>query len=51
MTKEKLLVPKEKLKDRLEFLAKYRNPNYTKNYKFDKSNNIHSLKDQHLQNE
>ena len=47
MTKEKLLVPKEELKDRLEFLAKYRNPNYNKNYKFKKSNNIHSLKDQH----
>ncbi len=45
MTKEKLLVPKEKLKERLEFLAKYRNPNYGKNYQFLRSNNIHSLKD------
>ena len=51
MTKEKLLVPKEELKERLEFLAKYRNPNYNKNYNFDKRNNIHSLKDQHLHNE
>ena len=46
MNKKKLLVPKEQLKARLDFLARYRNPNFNKNYHFQKSNNIHSLKDQ-----
>ncbi len=45
MDKQKLLVPKEELQERLDFLAKFRNPNYSKNYRFDKSNNRHSLKD------
>lgn len=44
MDKSKLLIPKEKLQARLEFLAKYRNPNYGKNYQFLKENNIHSVK-------
>lgn len=44
MDKSKLLVPKEKLQARLEFLKTYRNPNYSKNYQFLKENNIHSVK-------
>lgn len=43
--KEKLLVPKEKLQERLDFLRKFRNPNYGNVYDFRMENNIHSVRD------
>lgn len=42
---EKLLVPAERLRDRLEFLAEERNPQYGQQWDFPKDNNIHSLKE------
>jgi len=45
--KKKLLVDKSKLQARLDFLKKFRNPNYGEVYQFDTHNNNHSVKDQH----
>ncbi len=42
---EKLLVPAERLRDRLEFLAEERNQQYGQYWDFRKDNNIHSLRD------
>ena len=42
--KDKLVTDKEQLKDRLDFLARKRNQNYGKVYNFDKSNNIHTMR-------
>lgn len=42
---EKLLVPKERLEDRLAFLRVARNPNYGEKWGHPKSNNRHSLRD------
>ncbi len=42
---EKLLVPAERLKDRLEWLKRYKNPQYGQSWEFRKENNLHSLKD------
>jgi len=43
-TKERLLVPKERLEPRLRWLAKMRNPQFGKYYRFRITNNIHSVK-------
>lgn len=45
---ERLLVPVERLKDRLEFLDHYRDPQFGQHWEFKHENNIHSLKDQHF---
>ncbi|MCI4669877.1 MAG: NADH-quinone oxidoreductase subunit I [Bacteroidia bacterium] len=42
--KDRLLVDKEDVKDRLEFLEKRRNPNFGEVYDFDPKNNIHTLR-------
>lgn len=42
--KERLLVDKEKLKPRLDFLQKYRNPNFGKVFNFREDNNHHSIR-------
>lgn len=42
--KERLMEDKEKLKPRLDWLAKKRNPNFGEVYEFDKENNIHTLR-------
>lgn len=42
---EKLLMPAERLKDRLEWLKRYKNPQYGQHWEFRKENNLHSLKD------
>jgi len=42
---EKLLVPAERLKDRLEWLDRYKDPQYGQHWEFRKENNLHSLKD------
>ena len=45
---ERLLVPKERLKDRLEFLDTYKDPQFGQQWDFRHDNNLHSLKDQHF---
>jgi NADH-quinone oxidoreductase subunit I len=45
---DRLLVPKERLKDRLDFLRDYKDPQYGQHWEFRHDNNIHSLKDQHF---
>jgi NADH-quinone oxidoreductase subunit I len=45
---DRLLIPKERLKDRLDFLRDYRDPQYGQHWEFRRDNNIHSLKDQHF---
>ena len=45
---EKLLVPKERLKDRLDFLHTYKDPQFGEQWEFRHDNNLHSLKDQHF---
>lgn len=45
---ERLLVPVERLKDRLDYLAGYRDPQFGSRYEFRRDNNIHSVKDQHF---
>ena len=42
---ERLLVPEERLKDRLDYLKRARNPQFGQNWDFKRSNNIHSLRD------
>ena len=42
---ERLLVPKEQLKDRLEYLDNYKDPQFGQEWDFRQENNIHSLKD------
>ena len=42
--KEKLLKPKEELKDRLEFLRNYRNGQFGQFWDFREENNIHSVR-------
>ncbi len=42
--KDRLLKDKEEVKDRLEFLAKRRNPNFGEVYDFDPKNNIHTAR-------
>lgn len=43
--KERLLVPKEDLSDRLEFLRHYKNTQFGKFWDFQEENNIHSVRD------
>jgi NADH-quinone oxidoreductase subunit I len=45
---ERLLTPKEQLKDRLDYLAEYKDPQFGQHWQFQHSNNLHSLKDQHF---
>jgi NADH-quinone oxidoreductase subunit I len=45
---ERLLVPVERLQDRLSFLDRYKDPQFGKQWSFRQENNIHSLKDQHF---
>ncbi len=47
-TKEHLLIPKEKLQARLDWLSKMRNPQFGKSYRFRITNNIHSVKAREL---
>ncbi len=47
-TKERLLVPKEKLAPRLSWLSKMRNPQFGKYFRFRVTNNIHSVKARNL---
>ncbi len=42
---DRLLVPKERLLDRLNWLARYRNPQFGQYWEFPRENNIHSVKD------
>jgi NADH-quinone oxidoreductase subunit I len=48
MDKPKLLIEKQALKPRLDWLQSFRNKNYGKVYHFKKSNNIHSVRDRSL---
>ena len=43
--KERLLVPKEDLKERLDFLREYKNRQFGKFWDFQEENNIHSVRD------
>lgn len=43
---DRLLVPVERLKDRLDFLSRYRNPQIGEPWEFRRDNNIHSVRDQ-----
>lgn len=43
--KQRLLVPKEDLKERLEFLREYRNRQFGQFWDFQEENNIHSVRD------
>lgn len=43
--KERLLVPKEDLKERLDFLHEYKNRQFGKFWDFQEENNIHSVRD------
>ncbi len=43
--KSRLLVPKEELKERLDFLREYRNRQFGQFWKFQEANNIHSVRD------
>jgi NADH-quinone oxidoreductase subunit I len=45
---DRLLIPKEQLKDRLEYLAAYKDPQFGQHWEFRKENNIHSLRDRHF---
>lgn len=45
---DRLLIPAERLTDRLEYLDAYRDPQFGKQYDFQHNNNIHSVKDQHF---
>lgn len=42
--KSKLLVPKEELEDRLNYLREYKNRQFGNFWKFDESNNVHSVR-------
>lgn len=43
--KDKLLIPKEDLKERLDFLKEYKNRQFGQFWKFRQDNNIHSVRD------
>lgn len=45
---ERLLVPVERMEDRITFLENYRNGQFGQNWDFMQQNNIHSVKDQHF---
>lgn len=42
---ERLLMPAERLKDRLEYLERAKNPQFGQQWSFPRENNIHSLRD------
>jgi len=42
--KEKLLIPKEDLKDRLDYLREYKNRQFGQFWDFQEENNIHSVR-------
>jgi NADH-quinone oxidoreductase subunit I len=45
---DRLLMPKERLKDRLEYLDAHKDPQFGQHWHFLHENNIHSLKDRHF---
>lgn len=45
---ERLLQPAEQLIDRLNYLKSYKDPQFGKNWDFQRDNNLHSLKDRHF---
>ncbi len=45
---DRLLMPKERLKDRLEYLDAYKDRQFGQQWDFRHENNIHSLKDRHF---
>ncbi len=45
---DRLLIPVERLRDRLNFLHAYRDPQFGSHWDFRKDNNLHSLKDRHF---
>ncbi len=45
---ERLLVPKALLKDRLDYLAQVKNPQFGAEWDFQEQNNLHSLRDRHF---
>ncbi|NBC17829.1 MAG: 4Fe-4S dicluster domain-containing protein [Bacteroidetes bacterium] len=45
---ERLLVPVERLMDRLDYLHKYKDPQFGQHWEFKHDNNLHSLKDRHF---
>ncbi len=45
---ERLLVPVERLSDRLDYLHRYKDPQYGPAWAFQEDNNLHSLKDRHF---
>ncbi len=45
---ERLLMPVERLKDRLDYLDRYKDPQFGEHWDFRQDNNIHSLKDRHF---
>ncbi|MDX1548521.1 MAG: NADH-quinone oxidoreductase subunit I [Rhodothermales bacterium] len=45
---ERLLVPAERLADRLEWLDRYKDPQYGEHWEHPEGNNLHSLKDRHF---
>ncbi len=45
---DRLLMPAEQLVDRLEYLSRYKDPQFGQQWAFRKDNNLHSVKDQHF---
>ena len=45
---ERLLIPAERLADRLEWLDHYKDPQFGQHWEFRHDNNLHSLKDRHF---
>jgi NADH-quinone oxidoreductase subunit I len=45
---ERLLIPAERLKDRLDYLKRYKDPQFGQEWAFQPNNNLHSLKDRHF---
>ncbi len=47
---DRLLIPKERLKDRLDYLEDYKNQQFGEQWDYRRDNNIHSVKDQRFVN-
>ncbi len=45
---DRLLIPAERMVDRLDYLSSERDPQFGKHYEYRRDNNIHSVKDQHF---
>jgi NADH-quinone oxidoreductase subunit I len=45
---DRLLIPVERLTDRLEYLDQYKDPQFGQQWTFKEDNNLHSVKDQHF---